>query len=634
MAATLKFGGDVSRLLRSLKSAERGVEGFSSVAQKSILAATTAMAAMTSQGFRMAADLDLQMRRVQNLTGFSAETRKELTESVEELSKAHGVNATEIALAAEAAHTQGIEVGRLNEVLETGLNVTNAYGGQVENNTRQLVKMAQVWDLTTKQVVAFGQAGAKVGDTNLAKLLTQLANVSTQTSRLNLDFKETSLVLGFATRHMKSTDRAGAALVQVFAELAKLDSKVSVAIQERYGKSFANMVLEAGSAFDVLQTMLDDFGQEPLTQLFGSVEAQSALPSIFLQLEEMKKVAAQSEADLIRGVEGEFANIAESAAVSMNSLRETWNDLLRSLTDPDPDSAMAGLVKTLTETLGSDALEQTLGSIAGVFESAVNIASDLLPLLTELLNAVQPLVSGVSKVVEGITQLLSIGGPSLFEFDDQGRVVLSADAIQALSAGGSVSALERSASIDTRLAPVLDQLDFSNPAQRIIQEQIDSALKVKEANDTLGTEIRHLNFKLGRVDFGVEGTAGEGRFRPFDKQVSDSLTSALAKGNIEIDKTAAELAAVARSQGRAATSRGEAEFLQDLFGELRELAEGDYNTLGRQDEVNMRLDTIAELLGLGNETAEEIEENTREFQDRNYLVVSTLSAEYPRSLSP
>lgn len=398
MAATLKWGGDTKGLVSSLRSASQSVTAF----QAAAVGAASALTAAMGQGVALAADLDQQMRRVQNLTGFDAATRKQLTESIEEISKARGIEAVELARAAEAAHTQGVAVADLGKEIDLAAGITNAFGGSTEDVGRQLVKMGNVWDLTTKQVAVFGQMGARVGDTDLTKLSTQLANVSTQTSRVNLDFKETALILGFATRQMKNTDRAGTSLVQVFAELAKEDSRVSEAIQKRYGQTFAQMVEDAENVFEVLQRMLDDFGQESLTQLFGSVEAQAVLPAIFNQLPELKLEANVSYDEAEKALDEAIKNSDDSAKRVIDSLKETYNDFVRDLVNIDPGSPLYTAITSLTEMLDDPGIRGAFQNLA----KAMLTATGPMKVLAKALTALDEIEVGGINGMDALTALL------------------------------------------------------------------------------------------------------------------------------------------------------------------------------------------------------------------------------------
>lgn len=358
---------------------------FSQAATSNIARVGAAIGAVGALSVRMASDLDEQLRRVQNLTGFSQDQRLALGDSLDQLSRKHGLDARSLAEAAEAVHTQGVAVGQLSKELELASKVTNAFGGQLDDIARNLTKMANVWDIATDRIVAYGQAGARIGDTNLSLLLEGSTVVSPAAKQAGVAYDEMAIFMGFATRELKNTRLSATALRQVFDELSRSESRVATTIQNRYGNTFKELVQQAGNAYDVFGRIEKDFGRSRFIQLLSSVDAKSGLTTILQQLDEIKKEAQIPLEVHAEGLNEAFENIAVSFDERLRVMRQAWQSMLRSSADVQPGSNIYGAVEALTSVLehgdfreAFKQLSETLTSVAPIIGESAKLMSSVM----------------------------------------------------------------------------------------------------------------------------------------------------------------------------------------------------------------------------------------------------------------
>lgn len=337
---------------------------FSQAATSNIARVGAALSAVGALSIRMSSDLDEQLRKVQNLTGFSAQARLQLSQDIDRLSRTHGLDARSLAEGAEAVHTQGVAVSNLAKELDLASKVANAFGGSFEDIARNLTKMANVWDINTDRIVAFGQAGARIGDTNLTKLLEGATVVSPAAKQAGVAYDEMAIFLGFATRELKNTRISATALRQVFDELSRSESRIATTIQNRYGQTFKELVEQAGSAYDVFERIEKDFGSGRFIQLLSSVDAKSGLTTILEQLDEIRSEALIPVEVHAEGLEEAFQNIAESFDEKLRIFAQSWRSFLRNLTDVQPGDAIYETLESLTDVLNSESFRKAFSDLA------------------------------------------------------------------------------------------------------------------------------------------------------------------------------------------------------------------------------------------------------------------------------
>lgn len=389
---TIRFIARTGQAQQGMNRLGNATIRFSQVASSNIARVGAALSAVGALSVRMASDLDEQLRKVQNLTGFSQEQRLLLSDSIDRLSRQHGLDARMLSEGAEAVHTQGVAVGNLAKELDLASKVANAFGGSFEDIARNLTKMANVWDISTENIVAYGQAGARIGDTNLSKLLEGSTVVSPAAKQAGVDYDEMAIFMGFATRELKNTRLAATALRQVFDELARTNSTIATTIQTRYGMTFKELAEHAGNTYDVFAKLEKDFGRAKFIQMLSSVDAKSGLTTILQQLDDIRYEASIPLEVHAEGLEKAFENIAVSFDHKIREMTSSWRSFLRNLTKVQPGDNIYDAVTALTDVLES-------GDFRKAFEDMADTLVSFLPLFT---GATKALAGVATKDIPGI----------------------------------------------------------------------------------------------------------------------------------------------------------------------------------------------------------------------------------------
>lgn len=347
-----------------LDSMEKKTSGFGSklggALKKGALIGGVALAGLGIAGLKMASDFESSLAEVKTLLPDISETAfGELEKGILQFSKDMGIATSEAIPALYQAISAGIPAENVLEFmtiaskaaiggvtdLETAVDgitsVVNAYGSEV-------VDAQKASDIMFTAV--------KLGKTDFDQLSRSLFQVIPTAASLGISFEEVAAELAVLTAQGVPTSVAATQLRAAFVEASKSTTKLSGAVTELTGKSFADLIKEGKTGAEIFEELRDSMPEQEFKDLFGSVEAMNAVLAITGPNAEKARKAMEETGASAGAVDKAFETISKTVSFKfkkvLNILRIALTQLgLKAL--PAVSKALGALIKLLDPAVDS-----------------------------------------------------------------------------------------------------------------------------------------------------------------------------------------------------------------------------------------------------------------------------------------
>lgn len=390
--------------LKVLDKNRSAIKKTAAVASKAGMAAGAAVSLITAAAIKMGVEFESSMAEVRTLLpDLDDEGFAKLTASVLEFSKQTGVATDEAVPALYQAISAGVPQENVFEFmkvaseaaiggvtdLETAVDgitsVVNAYG-------------AEVLDAQKASDVMF--TAVKLGKTDFTQLSASLFNVIPTAASLGISFEQVAAGLAVMTAQGTPTSVATTQLRALMVEASKAGSKLSNAILEVSGKSFADLIKEGMNVSDILNLV-----QESTAEATANFQALFNDDGI-----DFKTFSAG-----LKGVEDALSNVDKKIKTGAVASANSFSQALVIMGNE------AGISTDRIKLMAKDAdrvLEGLSGRTFAELKAEGFSVDKMFKLLNEELGASQEGFSGMFGSVEALNAALAISGDKAQGFQD------------------------------------------------------------------------------------------------------------------------------------------------------------------------------------------------------------------------
>lgn len=486
---------------------------------------TVPLAGLGTAAVTAAAQFEDGMAKIYTIAVDSGEPMEKMREDLVQLSNDTGFSLDDLAEGAYQAVSASVDAGKAVEFMtdatklaRAGFTTTtksvdllstviNAYGYEVEDAT-------WISDMLLKT--------QNDGKTILDELASSMGIIIPMASNYNVGLDQISAAYATMTKQGVKTERATTFLRAVFTELEKESSGVAKILDEKTGKSFAQLMGEGKSLADVLRILYNsvDGDTEAFQRLFGNVRATQAVASLVnddfklfdYELGRVQDSAGQTNKALeqmetpslkakraVNQLKNAGVDFGESMIQMALPTFEKMTDGVRKATD-----AFTGLSDETKEMLiKTGLLVAGIGPAIKVFGTLTTFVGKLMTGAVPLLNIVGALTGvyiGVAAAAQAMTEAHNNEIKAQFALSEEARNTITAQ--QELIQGRQ----DLIASVEAEKAATDEQIAT---AQGLIEQYnalIDENGKIKEGNEGLADTI--LNQLAGALGLEYDQVVG------------------------------------------------------------------------------------------------------------------------------
>lgn len=398
-----KFGSVGSQQVKAfgenLKSAGGKIEGVGRSVSK--LSAVTG--AVLTGSAKLASDFADGMGKVGTIADTSKVSLNKLSKDILQLSTDTGRSATEITEATYQAISASVDTANAVGFVGTATNLAKAGFLETSDAVDVLTTIINSYGLSAKDAGSIADKLIQTqndGKTTVNELASSMGKVIPIASAYGVNIDNLATAYANLTKNGIRTKESGTYLKSMLNELGKNGSKVANVLQEKTGKSFAELMASGMSLGDVLKILMDSVGGNTteFANLWGSTEAGTgALTLIGKGVDEFN-----NELGKMKGSTGNTAKALEQldtpsarAKKALNALKNTGIELGQTLLE-----SLGPLLKDLAEKL--QGLAKWFGELSPTTQK---IIIGVLAVVT----ALGPLLIGVGKMLVLIGQLVTLG---------------------------------------------------------------------------------------------------------------------------------------------------------------------------------------------------------------------------------
>lgn len=408
---------DVSGFGTSVKNSLVGIGG---VAAKTVVAgmatATAAVAGFAVAGSKAFINFERGMNEVFTLLpGISEDAMGAMEDQVLELSRTFGTLPENAIPALYQALSAGVPQDNVFAFLETAnkaaiggvtdletavdgiTSITNAYGAE-------LISAAQASDIMFTAV--------RLGKTDFTQLSSSLFNVIPTASALGISFGDVSAQLAVLTGQGTPTSVATTQLRSAFVEASKGGTKLSNAIQELTGESFADLITDGKTSTEVFQLVRDSMPEQEFKDLFGSVEALNAVLGTTGPNFEKTQAAMEEMTNSSGATDAAFGTMSEGLQMTIDRLKAFGS------------TALIEIGKSLEPLLkwAANFAEQALPKVQAAIDTTISTISTIIDTVGKFF---ANLDEGMSIMDAFIEAIWDIAPPDLLNFFTKTRDAFS-----------------------------------------------------------------------------------------------------------------------------------------------------------------------------------------------------------------
>ena len=311
---------------KTLGNVSKKAGGLANVMGKAVragaLAGGVAIAGIGIAAVKMGLDFEKSMAEVKTLLpDLSEEGFSELTNGVLDLSKELGIATSDAVPALYQAISAGVPPDNVLSFMETAAKaaiggatdletavdgitgVVNTYGAEVVNAT-------QASDIMFTAV--------RLGKTTFGELSSSLSQVLPTAQSLGVSFEDVSAQLAVMTARNVPTAQAVTQMRQAMVEASKGGTKLSDAIIDLTGRSFAELIDKGATTSEIFDTLRSSMPEQEFKDLFGSVEGMNAALLISGPNAEAMADTMNAMGKSVGATEGAFDVMADTASFKLN----------------------------------------------------------------------------------------------------------------------------------------------------------------------------------------------------------------------------------------------------------------------------------------------------------------------------
>lgn len=384
-----------------------GIATAAKIATGALVGVGLTIGGVAASGINSFIGFQNQMNEVFTLMpGISADAMDEMSDQVLQFSKDFAVLPDQVVPALYQSLSAGVPPDNVFNFLETAQKA--AVGGVTDLETAV--------DGITSVVNAYGAdvlgaanasdimfTAVRLGKTDFGQLSSSLFNVIPTAASMGVTFGDVAAQLATLTAQGTPTSVATTQIRAALVEASKGGTKLSDAITDLTGSSFAELIQQGQTVPQIFQQLRDSMPEQDFKDLFGSVEAMNAVLGV-----------TGPNFDTVTAAMDEMTN----SAGATDAAYETMNGGIKRVMDR-------------FKAFGSATLIQIGDALSPVIDKVLDLAEQALPAVESALSDVTGFIGGVFSNLESGQDILTAVIDAFLNFTNIGENI-SADGFQFL----------------------------------------------------------------------------------------------------------------------------------------------------------------------------------------------------------
>ena len=486
---------------------------------------TVPLAGLGTAAVTAAAQFEDGMAKIYTIAVDSSEPMEKMRDDLVQLSNDTGFSLEDLSEATYQAVSASVDAGKAVEFMVDATKLARAGFTTTTKSVDLLTTVINAYGYEAKDAAWISDMLLKTqndGKTILDELASSMGIIIPMASNYGVGLDQISAAYATMTKQGVKTERATTFLRAVFTELEKESSGVAKILDEKTGKSFAQLMKDGNSLADVLRILYNsvDGDTEAFQRLFGNVRATQAVASLVnddFKLFDYELGRVQDSAGQTNKALEQMETPSLKAKRAVNQLKNAGVDLGESMIQmalPTFEKMTEGVKKATDSFTGlSDETKEMLiktgllvagiGPAIKVFGTLVGFVGKLMTGEVPLLNIVGALTGvyiGVAAAAQAMTEAHNNEIKAQFALSEETRNTITAQ--QELVQGRQ----DLIASVEAEKAATDEQIAT---AQGLIEQYnalIDENGKVKEGNEGLAETI--LNQLAGALGLEYDQVVG------------------------------------------------------------------------------------------------------------------------------
>lgn len=469
---------------------------------------TVPLAGLGTAAVTAAAQFEDGMAKIYTIAVDSSEPMEKMRDDLVQLSNDTGFSLEDLSEATYQAVSASVDAGKAVEFMVDATKLARAGFTTTTKSVDLLTTVINAYGYEAKDAAWISDMLLKTqndGKTILDELASSMGIIIPMASNYNVGLDQISAAYATMTKQGVKTERATTFLRAVFTELEKESSGVAKILDEKTGKSFAQLMGEGKSLADVLRILYNsvDGDTEAFQRLFGNVRATQAVASLVnddFKLFDYELGRVQDSVGQTNKALEQMETPSLKAKRAVNQLKNAGVDFGESMIQmalPTFEKMTEGVKKATDAYTGlSDETKEMLiktglliagiGPAIKVFGTLVGFVGKLMTGAVPLLNIVGALTGvyiGVAAAAQAMTEAHNNEIKAQFALSEETRNTITAQ--QELVQGRQ----DLIASVEAEKAATEEQI---TTAQGLIEEYnalIDENGKIKEGSEGLAETI-------------------------------------------------------------------------------------------------------------------------------------------------
>lgn len=397
-----KFGSVGTQQIKAFGESLQGIGGKIENAGRSFSKISAVAGGVLAGSAKLASDFGNGVAKVGTIADTSKVSLNKLSKDMLQLSTDTGRSATEIAEATYQAISASVDTANAVSFVGTATNLAKAGFLETSDAVDVLTTVINSYGLSAKDAGSIADKLIQTqndGKTTVNELATSMGKVIPIASAYGVNIDNLAAAYANLTKNGIRTKESGTYLKSMLNELGKNGSEVANVLQEKTGKSFAELMASGMSLGDVLKILMDSVGGNTteFANLWGSTEAGTgALTLISKGVDEFN-----NELSKMQGSTGNTGKALEQLDTPSARANKAFNALKNTGIE---------LGQTLLETLGPllKDLAEKLQQFAKWFGELDPHTQKLIIGILAIVTAIGPLLIGVGKFVVVIGKIIAI----------------------------------------------------------------------------------------------------------------------------------------------------------------------------------------------------------------------------------
>ena len=418
-----KFKNASEKLHKGAESVRKCGEFIDDTSEKLLTASTAILTAGFTIG-SMSNDFEVGLAKINTLANKSADEIEQFGKKVIDSSNDTGIAVGDYTDAIYNAISAGIDYSKSTEFIEKANKVAVGGFGDLSTSADLLTQILNIYGGTVEDVEEMSDKlflTQEKGVLTVGELSSNMSEAMSTGKAYNVNLENLLSSYASLTKQGESTATAQTKLVAMFGELGDSGSDVGEILTEKTGKSFADLMGEGKSLYDVLNILYESVDKDntAFLNLFGSQEAGIASMALLNQegkyfkdtLDEMsnsagkcddayKKIAETGQFKLkksLNELKNAFTILGEGATPMIEKVTDVVKDLAEWISKLDPE-----IVETTLKTAGWVAGLSLLGKGIGGAVSGVGNFVDALGTISGWLGKLVGGSKGATDAVGGV----------------------------------------------------------------------------------------------------------------------------------------------------------------------------------------------------------------------------------------